>query len=208
MQQVNLSSFAALYRATGLPRHQIQRLRQGQVQTLPVASLVMLSQVLQMPLSQLIEQFTPSGEPLPVKLQRSERPDSHLDAKVLALQTEYQRLEVQLKEQHKALEQTFQEAVLQALESLLLQWPTAAYAAQQNPELPAVRILPLLRPLEQLLQSWGVEAIGSVGEDTTYDPQWHQPWEGTIAVQDRVRVRSVGYRRGEQLLYRAKVSPV
>jgi molecular chaperone GrpE (heat shock protein) len=201
MLQVNLSSWASLYRATGLPRYQIQRLRQGQIQVLPVASLVTLSQVLQTSLPQLLEQFTSMTEPLPVRY------DSGASER-LTLKAEYRRLQKELEQQAQDLEHLFQQTVLQILEPLLLQWPTAAYAARQNPRAPAIKLLPLLHPLDQLLQSWGIEAIGVVGEETPYDPQWHQPLEGAIAVHDIVRVRYVGYRRGEQLLYRAKVSLV
>ena len=207
MLQVNITSFASLYQLTGLPRYHIQRLRSGEVQALPVASLVTLSQVLQTSLPQLLEQFTPPGFPTPYQPQPSQRRSSeHLEQEILTLKAEYQRLQVQLEEQQQDLEQSFHQVVLQTLEPLLLQWPTAAYAAQKNPQAPAVKILPLLRPLEQLLQSWGIEAIGTVGEETPYNPQWHQLLDGQTAAHNLVRVRYVGYRRGEQLLYRAKVS--
>jgi DNA-binding Xre family transcriptional regulator len=102
----------------------------------------------------------------------------------------------------------FQQASLQILESWLVQFPTAAHAAQQNPDLPAARLLPLLRPVEQLVKSWGVEAIAPVGSEHAYDPQVHQLLEGTVAAGDRVKIRYAGYRQGERLLHRAKVSPV
>ena len=104
--------------------------------------------------------------------------------------------------------QEFQQSSLQVIESWLLQCPTAAYAAQQNQQLPAVRLLPLVRPLEQLLQEWGVEAIASVGAEIPYDPHLHQLMEGTAQPGEAVRVRYIGYRQSEKLLYRAKVSPV
>lgn len=204
MHQVNLTSLAALYRATGVPRRQIQRLRFGQVQTLPVASLIKLSQVLQVPLPQLLEQFM---EVPPAQPSTSTTPP-HLEQELTTLKGEYQRLQKQLKQQQQDLEQTFQQSALQTLEPLLLQWPTAAHAARNNPQAPAVKLLPLLRPLEQLLQSWNIETIGTVGEELAYDPQWHQPMGGTIAANTPIRVRYVGYRRGDQLLYRAKVSAV
>ena len=107
--------------------------------------------------------------------------------------------------------QLIREAV-QQLESLLLQLPSAIYAVQQNPQLPAKNILPLLRPLDLLLQQWQVKPIGAVGEQIAYDPQEHElmdqtlAQDQTIAVGDRVLVRYVGYKLGERLLYRARVS--
>ncbi len=78
---------------------------------------------------------------------------------------------MQLEEQREVLLQEFQQSSLQLLESLLLQWPTAAQKAQENPQLAAVKILPLVqKPLEKLLQAWGVEAIAPVGAEIPYDP--------------------------------------
>ncbi|MFM7580736.1 MAG: nucleotide exchange factor GrpE, partial [Microcystaceae cyanobacterium] len=72
----------------------------------------------------------------------------------------------------------------------------------------AQKLLPLVRPLANLLKQWQVEAIAAVGETVNFDPQWHQwletenlPEPGTPAV-----VRYVGYRQGTKLLYRAQVS--
>jgi molecular chaperone GrpE (heat shock protein) len=92
----------------------------------------------------------------------------------------------------------------------LLQWPTAAAVAQKNPQWPAVKLLPLVRPLANLLKQWQVEAIASVGETLPYDPQWHQLLESELQVEPGtpVIVRYVGYRQGKHLLYRAKVRPI
>ena len=64
------------------------------------------------------------------------------------------------------------------IESWLLQWPTAATAVRQNPQLPAERLLSLVEPVEQLLTQWNVEAIATVGEEMPYDPQYHQLMKG------------------------------
>jgi len=102
----------------------------------------------------------------------------------------------------------FQRESLQTIESWLLQWPTAVSAIAQNPDLPAQRIIKLLNPLEKLLQSWGVTRIGQVGEEVSYNPQQHQLLSGTAQSGITVRVRYVGYRHGDKLLYRAKVEPI
>ena len=102
----------------------------------------------------------------------------------------------------------FQRESLQIIESWLLQWPTAVSAIAQNPDLPAQRIIKLLNPLDKLLQSWGVEKIGQVGEEVSYNPQQHQLLSGNVEPNSTVRVRYVGYRQGEKLLYRAKVEPI
>ena len=120
------------------------------------------------------------------------------------LQDEYDRLQQQLVQQRQGLWLEFQQASVQMLESLLLQLPTAAYAAQQNPQAPAVKLLPLLRPLDQLLESWGIESIASVGDAVPYDPQQHQLMMGTAQPGDSVKIRYTGYRQGRSIALSGK----
>lgn len=196
MQRVGVSSFNALSKKSGVSEKQLRRLRKGEVAQLRVETLLKLSQVLKVSVSELLSTFS-----LDIS------PQSETES-IAVLKQEYQRLQQQLESQKETLKQEFQTASLQIIESWLLQWPTAAYAAQQNQQLPAVRLLPLVRPVEQLVQEWGVEAIASVGSELAYEPQWHQLIEGTASPGDQVRVRYTGYRLQEKLLHRAKVSPV
>lgn len=212
MQSVGFSSFKSLSQATGISERQLLRLRRGELAGMRLATLIKLSQALQVSVTDLLEQFgdlTPRGETdgagreLPASQHDATSPSDLQD-----LQREYDRLQTQLQQQQQALQQEFQQTSLQILESLLLQLPTAMYAAQQNPQAPAVKLLPLLRPLETLLQAWGIEQIAPVGAEVPYDPQQHQLMAGTAEIGDRVRIRYTGYRQGERLLYRAKVSGV
>jgi molecular chaperone GrpE (heat shock protein) len=193
MQRVGVSSFKQLSREAGVSEWQVTQLRQGRVKQMRVEPLLKMSQALQVPVSELLATFgkIDTGGEAPA-----------------AIKEEYQRLQAQLEQQRESLMQEFQHSSLQVLESWLLQWPTAAHAAQQNPQIPASRLLPLLKPMEHLLNQWGVEAIASVGEEIPYDPQWHQLMEGTAGAGDIVKVRYTGYRQGDKLLYRAKVSPI
>ena len=203
MQRQGFSSYRQLNRSSGVSEKQLRRLRQGQVSQLRVETLMKLAQALQVSVNELLATFS-SLSPLPIS--QVEEGDA---ATLAALRQEYQRLQQQLEHQREILMQEFQQSSLQVLESWLVQWPTAAYAAQQNEQLPAVRLLPLVRPLEQLLQEWGVEAIASVGSELPYDPQWHQLMDGAAQPGEMVRVRYTGYRvGGAKLLYRAKVSPI
>jgi DNA-binding Xre family transcriptional regulator len=201
MKRVGVSSFKVLARSSGVSERQLMRLRRGEVQQMRVDTLLKLSQRLQVPLTELVTAFSEmdlAGETLPPQESKQAIAD---------LKREYQRLQVQLQEQRQALWQEFQQSSLGVLESWLLQWPTAAHKAKENPQLPAVRLLPLLRPIEQLLQQWEVEAIAPVGAELPYDPQLHQLLEGNAQPGERVKVRYTGYRQGDKLLYRAKVSP-
>jgi len=201
MQRVGVPSFKALARASGVSERQLLRLRRGELEQMRVDVLLKLSQALQVPLTDLVTTFSEvdfgsNHDSLPHKAEQA------------VLKQEYQRLQAQLEQQRQALWQEFQQSSLQVLESWLLQWPTAAHKAQENPQLPAIRLLPLLRPMEQLLQQWGVEAIAPVGAELPYDPQMHQLLEGTAQPGESVKVRYTGYRQGDKLLYRAKVSPI
>jgi len=195
MQRVGISSFKALITKAGVSERQIRNLRLGEVSRMRMETLLKISQALQVSVSDLLATF---GE-----MKLLGEPEEQT-----ALMREYQRLLLQLQEQRQTLMQEFQQSSLQVLESWLLQWPTAAHAAQQNPHLPAVRLLVLAKPVEKLLQQWGVEALASVGEELPYDPQWQTLMEGSASPGELVRVRYTGYRQGDRLLYRAKVSIV
>ncbi|MGH1394088.1 MAG: nucleotide exchange factor GrpE [Trichormus sp.] len=201
MQAVGISSFRALSRAAGVSERQILRLRQGKLEQMRLEVLLKLSQVLEISLSQLVETFT-------VLSAKPQTPSPKLQ-EFADLKQEYERSQLQLQQQREILLQEFQQSSLQLLESLLLQWPTAAQKAQENPELAAVKILPLVqKPLEKLLQAWGVEAIAPVGAELPYNPQLHQLLEGTAQPGEIVKIRYTGYLQGDKLLYRAKVSPI
>ena len=208
MQPMGVSSFKALAQKADVSEWQVRQLRQGQATQMRAEALIKLSQAIKISLPELISTFSQ------VALEPEVRPvsptvsETGLEAELVAVKLEYERSQAQLAQQREALWQEFQQSVLQAIESWLLQWPTAAYAAQQNPQAPAVRLLPLLRPIETLLQQWGIEAIAEVGMELPYDPTQHQLMEGTAQPGDRVRVRYTGYRQEEKLLHRAKVSPV
>lgn len=197
MQQVGISSFKALAKTAGVSERQIIRLRRGEVQQMRVETLLKLTPVLKVSLSELIATFSV------VEIPQSESAPAYAQ-----LKQEYQRLQQQLEQQQQTIRQEVQQSSLQVLESLLVQLPTATQKAQENPQLPAVRLLPLLRPLTQLLQQWGVDAIAPVGAELAYNPQEHQLLEGTAQPGDPVKVRYTGYRQGEKLLYRAQVSPL
>ncbi|MEH2062957.1 MAG: nucleotide exchange factor GrpE [Nostoc sp.] len=204
MQLLGISSFKALSRAAGVSERQLLRLRQGKLEQMRVDVLLKLSPVLQMSLSELVATFSTVE-----LLQEKTAPTQELLEEIADLRTEYQRSQLQLEQQREILLQELQQSTLQLLESLLLQWPTAAQKAQENPQLAAIKIVPLVqKPLEKLLQAWGVEAIAPIGAELPYNPQLHQLMDGNAQPGEKVNIRYTGYLQGEKLLYRAKVSPV
>lgn len=228
MLLVGIDSFKALSRAAGVSERQILRLRHGELAQMRVEVLLALAQVLKVSLNELITNFSPLNltdfaskelDTQDSQIQDSQTQDSStknsntrnlelLQEQITTLKQEYLRSQQQLEEQKELLRQEFQSSSLQSLESLLLQFPTAAQKARENPKLAAVNLLPLIqKPLEKLLNEWGIEVIAVVGAEIPYNPQEHQLLEGSAQPGDRVKVRYIGYRQGEKLLYRAKVIP-
>lgn len=195
MQQAGFGDDRSLSQKAGVSELQLSRLRRGLALQTRVEILLKISQALQISLNELLATFAPGSVDL-------EQPAP------TAIQQEYQRLQATLDVQRESLMQEFQLSSLQILESWMLQWPTAASKAQENQHLPAVKLLPLMRPVEKLLQEWGVEAIAPVGSSIPYNPQQHQLLEGTAQPGEAVKVSYTGYIQGEKLLYRAKVIPV
>jgi len=200
MQQAGISSFKALSHQAGVSEYQVLRLRQGKLEQMRLDILLKLSKALQIPLSQLLSTF------LEPDIEASPLPPP---PEIADLKREYERSQLQLQQQREILRQEFQQSSLQLLETLLLQWPTAAKRAQDNPQLEAVKIVPLVQnSLQKLLQAWGIEAIASVGAEIPYDPQMHQLKEATAQPGEIVRVTHAGYLQGERLLYRATVEKI
>ncbi|MBD2385121.1 nucleotide exchange factor GrpE [Cylindrospermum sp. FACHB-282] len=209
MQRVGISSFKSLSRAAGVSERQILRLRRGLLGQMQVDGLLKLSQVLQVSLSELVATFSVPSTVDVAKITQFSGSEQELLQQITVLQKEYQGILLVLEQQREVLLQEFQQSSLQLLESFLLSWPTAVQKAQENPQFEAIKLVMLVqKPLETLLQAWGVKAIAPVGAELPYNPQLHQLMEGIAQPGEIVKVRYTGYHQGEKLLYRAKVSPV
>ena len=198
MQQVELTSLRELSRKAGVSRWQVQQLREGKALQMRGENLLKLSHALQLPLKDLLSKFSHA--------ELTPQETAETTAQMASYQAEYERLKTEMAQQREALLQEFQISCLQIIESWLKQWPKAVYAAQKNPQLLAVNLLPLIGPVEELVKSWGVEAIAPVGSQVAYDPRWHQLTQGNAEPHELVTVKSPGYRQGDKLLYRSEVS--
>lgn len=195
MQKAGISSFKELSQKAGISELQLIRLRRGLALQMQVDILLKISQALEITLTELLANFAPES------VEKSEVTATS------SVEQEYQRLQANLEQQRQSLMLEFQQSSLHILESWLLQWPTVVEKVNQNPRLAAVKILPLLRPVERLIEQWNLEAIAPVGAEVPFDPQLHQLMQGSAQEGDLVKVRYTGYRQGDKLLYRAKVSP-
>jgi len=209
MQRVGCASFKSLSHAAGVSQWQILQLRRGKIGKMRLEVLVKLAEVLQISCPDLVETFSFGG--LSSSLNKTQLFNQNIDLlkQIKDLQVEYERITLSMGQQREVLKQEFQRSSLQILESLLLQWPTVAHRAREDHQLAAVKILPLVdKPLEILLETWDVQAIASVGAEIPYNPQFHQLLEGTAQQGEMVKVRYTGYMQYDQLLYRARVSPI
>ncbi|MDX2099399.1 MAG: helix-turn-helix domain-containing protein [Leptolyngbyaceae cyanobacterium bins.59] len=201
MQQTGIASFKALAKQAGVSEWQITQFRSGKGLQMRLEILIRISQALQISLTELLTLIpnVPLGQSAPPQSVSPPQPD------LAQLQQEYQFLQVQMAQQRETLQQEFQQTALNTLESWMLNWPTAANAVRQNPQFEAAKLLPLVRPIENLLNQWGIGPIEAIGAEVPYDPQIHQLDQGTAQSGDRVRVSQLGYRQGDRLLFRARV---
>lgn len=207
-EQAGYASLSKLAETADISSWYLYRLERGLIAQIPLGVMVKLAIALGLTLEELWQELGGGNELGKIEQdQAAIKENQQLQQTIKALQGEYTRLQQQLTYQSQQFESQWQQKALEILEPWLLQWPTAAAAAQQNPQWPAQKLLPLTKPIATLLQQWQVEAIATVGEMVPYDPQYHEfvgpgprPDVGTM-----VMVRYVGYRRSEALLYRAKV---
>jgi molecular chaperone GrpE (heat shock protein) len=142
--------------------------------------------------------------------QSSPRPTLSVTAdaakEIAALRQECLRLRQELQQQSTELTADMRNTIFQQLQTLLTNYPSVRQMVQAKPDLPAKNLTSLFTPLDNLLQTWEYEAIGSVWEQVPYDPQWHQPDANDITKGELVYVRFIGYRHGDRILCPAKVS--
>ncbi len=202
MQQDNIADRNELSQEAKESRLQLIRIQQGLILNISLGAIAKIAKALNISIDSLVGTFVESSSVV------NESPTSASNDALKACQQEYQKLQQEMAQQREILATEFQQASLETIESWLLQWPTATTAVRQNPQLPAARLLSLVEPVEQLLKQWQVEAIANVGDELAYDPQYHQLMKGTAQPGELVKVRYVGYKQGDKLLYKAKVSPV
>ena len=205
MKQVNISNIEELSYTSGVSELQIRRLQYGLIYKISVETLVKLAVALQISIEQMLDKFT---RPMESLSDSEETTDSTPQQSVQFWQQEYQQLKLEMTQQAETLSSEFQYSSIQAIESWLIQWPTAIAAIVKNPELPAAKLIPLVKPVEHLVKQWGIETISEVGAELPFNPQWQELMSGSAEPGTMVKVRYVGYKQGDKILYKAKVSPV
>ena len=183
MEQVGIKDREELSKKAKVSELQLRRIEYGLIDKLTVENLLRIASSLQLGMEQLLAKFT------------------HLEPNQSSAETPSQNGQA-------ALQQKFQQQSIDTIESWLIQWPTAIAAIAKNPDLPAERLIPLVKPVKELVEQWGLTPIGEVGEELPYNPQWHELMSGSADEGAIVKVRYVGYQQQDRILYKAKVSPV
>lgn len=130
-----------------------------------------------------------------------------LEALIEELRRTYGRLEseVTFKVQQALEDQKL--GFYRTMEPLLTQLPLARHAVESGRELAAEDLLALLGPLDEVLTTWGFTPIGEVGQEVVFDAGLHQVAAGPAPEPGTpMTVRHVGWRRGDQILRRARVA--
>jgi transcriptional regulator with XRE-family HTH domain len=201
MNRAEIINLDELSRISGVSVWDISRVEQGLLPKMSIEVLLRLSKALGVSPEDLLNAFIPCSlfpQELLLPLSKSEE--------ISALREEYERLEAKLNNLEADLLEEWQNASLGILESWLIYWPSVIASVTKNPSLPAKKIILLVKPVQELIKNWGLEPIGQVGEQVAYNPQLHQLIEGTAEEKDLVRVRNVGYFKGDRLYLRAKVN--
>lgn len=200
MVDADCSSWAQLQRTASMSRYRIQQLRQCQLSSWPLQALQSLCQALDISLTELLvgaqvispNSVGPSNSPHPSEIASKGIESSGTSDQQSLLQ-------------QPSTPALHRQATLQALEPLLRQLPTAAFAVQHH-NLPASHLLKIMQPLESLLADWDVIALGNVGQVVPFDPTWQTPLTDAEYERDTpVSIRYVGYRVGRRTWLKAQV---
>jgi molecular chaperone GrpE (heat shock protein) len=157
------------------------------------------SQQIQRDLEQRLQETTDT-------LQTTQREKATLEDQVEALKQQCLRLRNTLEQQATQVQQDTQATAFEQVQMLLTQYPTVRRMVEGKPDLPARNVVAMFTTLDNLIQSWGYQTIGSPWEAVVYDPQLHQGDVSDLQAGESVYIRFVGYRQGDRILTPAKVS--
>ena len=205
MAAAGITSYQALSRQSGVSPWQIKLLRAGKGNQMRLKILDQLANALKVSLSSFLKTFELLEEEMQEAKETQPSTPETATRQLAAIKQEYDRLQTQLEKSEAIGRSQVKADALQTLESWLVQWPTIAKRAKENEALQAVKVLPFVHPVEQLMNDWGIEAIAPVDAEVDYDPQLHQLVGGTAEAGKTVRVTHSGSFYENKILHRAKV---
>lgn len=208
MEQVGIANWKTLQQKSGLKTSSLAKARRGEIGRLTQEQLNGLADALDWTAAELRDNLQDNLQDNLGKQKLAE-----LSARVEAYTAEIEELRQQclrlrddLERQSSQLGSDFRNGTFEQLQTLLTNYPSVRSLAKAKPNLPAKNLVSLFSPLENMLESWGYEAIGSPWEQVAYNPQLHQPDIEDMVAGELVYIRFVGYRDGDRILCPAKVS--
>lgn len=205
MNQLGLLTWKALAEKSGLSSLRLRQIRRGELRALKVCDLAKLARALNWSTVELNHKMGILSRPLNRDTQELS-PEKSDAREIEQLRQQCLRLREELKQQKSQIGADFRDSTFEQLQTLLTNYPTARQIAQAKPDLPAKNLTSLFTPLDNLVESWGYQRIGSAWEQVSYDPQLHQPDTDEMKEGEQVYVRFVGYRDGDRIVCPAKVS--
>ncbi len=131
---------------------------------------------------------------------------SEAKKKIENLSVKCQELNQQLEQLPSGLQTNWQEELFTSLQYLLVNYPIAKMVAKLKPNTSIKNFIPLLKPIDDLLKQWQMESIGKPWEKVSFNPEIHYSEEEKLTPEEEVYIRLVGYKQGEKILTKAKVS--
>ncbi|MCS6812689.1 MAG: helix-turn-helix transcriptional regulator [Cyanobacteria bacterium] len=190
LQTAGIKDWKTLQQLSGLTVDQVNQLRMGHLSQLSLGQLQQVAALLEWTLDDLLDVYGLSAA-------RQEN---------RALRQEGLRLQAALQDQQQTLMTAWRRDTFAQLQPLLTNYPTVQAMIQMKPDLLAKNVISLFTNLDNLLQQWECQPIGTAWAQVAYDPQLHQPDQPDIAPGEPVYVRFVGYTLGNMILCPAKVS--
>ncbi|BAQ59763.1 hypothetical protein GM3708_168 [Geminocystis sp. NIES-3708] len=129
-----------------------------------------------------------------------------LENHIKELENQCQDLKEKLENLPPELMDKWQQESFNLLQTLLVNYPTAKTMVKLKPDLAAINVITLLKPLDKLLAKWDIESIGKPWERVGFNPEIHYSNEENLTLNELVYIRFIGYSQGNHILLRAKVS--
>ncbi len=133
------------------------------------------------------------------------------DAQIAKLREEYTALEARLSQSSLEAMRGERLVLFKRIQSVVTQLPTLRAAVEAGADLSARDVLDLMAPLSQALSDLGFEVIGEAGAEVRYDPRHHSAvgrGARSVAPDDRVRIRYVGFLYNGDVVCKAQVTRV
>ncbi len=204
MKKLNIDSWRALQKKSGLSSSGLRLVRCGNVGKLKIEQLQGLAQALNWEWQYVLHILD---------ILSIDKKEKNIKEIVELQEKDTEKTDRTDKIQEDNIEQIrgklladFRSTSFEQMHTLLTSYPTLRQIVVIKPELPAKNLISLFTSLDNLIDTWGYKTIGSVWEQVAYQPKIHQADVEDITPGELVYIRFVGYQDGDRVICPAKVS--